>query len=100
MPESGVHAFDIDGALTKEEGKQQFRELQNKRFVGVGIVTARPEGDMQTFIEENNLQPDFARSGTFKGRILMGVSDNGTYHGSWFRDRVHASLAGWEYEEV
>lgn len=105
MKEKKVTAFDIDGALTEAGHVQMFKELQNKRNHSVGIITARPRVEMQRFVEETNLQPDFAHSVGLKGIKMMDIeeqmpADQYKYYGSWFRDRIHATVSGWEYEQL
>lgn len=95
-----VFAFDIDGALTEQEGITKFRTLMEREDVRVGIVSARTEENANEFIQENNLKPDFVKTGVLKGRLLGEVADEGVYVGSWARDRFHAKMAGWDYTQI
>lgn len=99
-----IIAFDIDGALTKNEGMLRYTNA-TQMFDRVGIVSARSEDEIKTFIEENNIDPDFVKSAQLKGMVLRQLSrkynpDKKVYVGSWPRDRMHALLAQWNYEEL
>lgn len=100
-----VVAFDIDGALTKEEGVEKFNE---EKLMGnyVCIVAARPPSMMRDFIKSSSIKPCFAKSAPiFKGQRLRMIkrdttADKYVYYGSWERDGIHALFAGWEYKEL
>lgn len=99
-----VIAFDVDGALTEQKGIELFKKFRDGGDI-VGIVSARPKDNVMDFIVENNISPDFMRSTPFKGTELRKIRQNRTgenyiYYGSWLRDRIHATIAGWEYEQL
>lgn len=94
-------AYDIDGVLTSSEGRADFNTAR-KSENAVGIVTARSEESMNSFIEENGLNPDFARATNIKFRTLMELDDEygeeeKFYVGSGARDRVASKIAGWNF---
>lgn len=99
-----VVAFDIDGALTEPMGIELFKKFRDEGDI-VGIVSARPRDSVIEFIVDNNLDPEFVRSTPFKGTELRKIKDNRSgeeyiYYGSWLRDRIHAVIAGWKYEQI
>lgn len=93
-------AFDIDGALTKDEGMELYQEMKEDPDVSVHIVTARNRAMARDFVFQNQLDPQSLQHTQLKGRALGRISQSGTYYGSWFRDRIHAKVAGWEYEQL
>lgn len=102
---STVYAFDIDGVLTNQEGMQLFNEVKRRSGTAVGIVTTRSREGLEKFVSDNNLNPDFIDSTTFKAHRLSTIkrsrdADELVYVGSWFRDRVATRLAGWKYQQV
>ena len=92
--------FDIDGVLTTDEGMELYQEMKDDPDVTVHIVTARNRTLARDFVFQNQLEPNSIHPTQFKGRALRGIADSGTYYGSWFRDRIHARAAGWEYEQL
>lgn len=101
---SRVIAFDIDGVLTEREGIEIYRNLQEGDDT-VGIVSARSRDNTIEFMVENDLSSDFMRSSPFKGSELAKIrkefsADEYIYYGSWLRDRIHASIARWEYKQI
>lgn len=99
-----VVAFDIDGALTTDEGIRRYKEAL-KTDAKVGIVSARSVNNIMEFMLDNNIEADFVRSAQLKGMELRRIEsrfqpDEMIYYGSWFRDRVHARLSGWEYRQI
>lgn len=97
-------AYDIDGALTKEGGLRQFKQDKRSGAI-VGIVTSRTDGGMEEFIEDENLDPDFAESAVFKGYALRKISrrheaEDKLYYGSWFKDGIQAFVGGWKYKQI
>lgn len=97
---SDVVAFDIDGVLTTDEGIKLYRELKSDPSVSVHVVTARNKTMARDFVFQNDLEPDSLHHTQLKGQALSNISDSGTYYGSWARDRVHARVAGWDYEQI
>lgn len=103
MPQ--IIAFDIDGALTEPSGIQKFREVSKRRDVVAGIISARSKRSTTEFVQETNLDPEFTIATPFKGMQMrklsreLGGRDN-VYYGSWLRDRLHTSVAGWEYKQL
>jgi len=103
-----IVAFDIDGVLTTEQGMEKYNELHSDPNVVLGIITARDKQSAIEFTKENNLQGSFTflRSTQLKGEEMRNVkrlfsnAQSYTYYGSWFRDRAHAFLAGWEYKQL
>lgn len=99
-----VIAYDIDGVLTSEEGRMDFkRSLESENTVG--IVTARSESEAKRFIEEQMMNPAFVRSTNIKFMTLDKLKaeiedDKYVYIGSWMRDKIAAKLAGWEYRQL
>lgn len=97
-----VVAFDIDGVLTRDEGMQIFRRFKRRDDTTVGIVSSRPQGSINNFIERNNLDVSFAKSAFVKSIPLRSIKESFDderyiYYGSWFRDRVASKVSGWEY---
>lgn len=101
-----VIAFDIDGALDTDEGLRLYKAVRNENNTIVGIITARRTQSALSFTRNNNTDPAFLRTGPFKGRHMREIRDNFPnadsyiYYGSWFRDRVHSFVSGWEYREL
>lgn len=99
-----VIAFDVDGALTEDEGMSEYTRVKNQENT-VGIVSARSMTGINEFIVNNNIKPDFRRSSMLKVRELRSIMDEFEaeeyiYYGSWLRDRVAANLAGWQYRKI
>lgn len=104
-----VVAYDIDGALTKKEVRERLRDDAQTRKVIPGIVSARGRGGIRQFMLENpdmEESVEFVKPSNVKITTLRDVkadypgADRYIYRGSWFRDRLAANLAGWEYEQV
>lgn len=99
-----IVAFDVDGVLTKEQGLEKFKEAHEYADL-VGIVSARSHDHIIELTVDEKLDPDFVRSAQLKGKALRKLSrkfdaDEKMYVGSWFRDRMHAKTANWNYQEM
>jgi len=98
-----VIAHDIDGALTRRRVRDDYLGRKSRGVV-VGIVSARSPAGIEEFLAKRDLPSDFARSGKSLAleRVREQFPDHERYiyRGSWFRDRVAATLAGWEYESA
>lgn len=103
--ENRVIAFDIDGALTTREGMRLWNEQKDRAGHTLGIVSARNEDEIEQFIQDSNISPEFTRSTRLKGVTLSNMkdefdADEFLYVGSWTRDRLAAVIGGWEYQEL
>lgn len=99
-----VIAYDIDGVLTTHEGINEYRRREDNDDI-TGIVSARTSRDIESFINDKNISPDFKESALLKGIKLRRLkskhdADEYIYYGSWFKDRVQAAIAGWEYKQI
>lgn len=97
-------AFDIDDALTDEDGMNKWQEKKEEADY-IGIVSARPPEGIDWFLSGNDIDADFIRSSILKGMELRKLAreydtDEKLYFGSKMKDRVHARLAGWEYKQL
>jgi len=107
--DSVVIAYDIDGALTNDDVKQQFIDDADTKKVITGIITARSEDGLDNFLAVNPdilVNAEFRVSSRVKVMALNQVkdmyphADEYMYVGSYIRDRAAAMVAGWEYRQA
>lgn len=97
-----VVAFDIDGTLTRDEVLTAYRELQNRAELTIGIITARTKKSSKTFVEDNNLKPEFMKNRIVKYIAFQNIEnkiddDRYIYVGNRLTDSVFARASGWEF---
>lgn len=97
--------FDLNGTLDTEEGLEFYKEQKRMENTHVGVLTSNALVLADTFISENDIEPDSINRGFIKSKemILMSLRlnpDEQIYVGDAFTDRFAARIAGWEYIDV